>query len=181
MLTTPECTALHVVPANAQELISVVLPFEDQLVSIQAPILRLTGGDSISPPGKPLSSLRLAETILLVLPLHQYHSFHQFTNQPQPSHIPSEPLPSLLTQRSLPTDWLVQRGGVRAKYLTHVNVATASQVSHGQSCTTQMIQPAMWKTKAQKAHQGDDSIRCHAHGAAKLNFKPLRGPARRQY
>jgi len=65
MLTTPGCTALHVVSANAQELISVVLSFEDQLVPIQAPILSLTGGDSISPPGKPLSSLRLAEPILV--------------------------------------------------------------------------------------------------------------------
>jgi len=68
MLTTPGCTALHVVPANAQELISVILPFEDQLVPIQASILSLTGGDNISPPGKPLSSLRLAEPILVSCP-----------------------------------------------------------------------------------------------------------------
>jgi len=68
MLTSPGCTALHVVPANAQELISVILPFEDQLVPIQASILSLTGGDSISPPGKPLSSLRLAEPTLVSCP-----------------------------------------------------------------------------------------------------------------
>jgi len=68
MLTTPGCTALHVVPANAQELISVIFPFEDQLVSIQAPILSLTGGDSISPPRKPLSSLSLAKPILVSCP-----------------------------------------------------------------------------------------------------------------
>jgi len=115
------------------------------------------------------------------LPLRQHHPFHLFTKQPQPSHIPAERLWSLLTKRGLPTDCLVQRGGVRAKYFTDVNVATASQVSQGQSCTTKMIQPAMWKTKAQKANQGDDAIRWHAHGAGKLNFKPRRGPARRQY
>jgi len=44
-----------------------------------------------------------------------------------------------------------------------------------------MMQFAMWKTKAQKANQGDDAIRWHAHGAGKLNFKPRRGPARLQY
>jgi len=41
MLTTPGCTALHVVPAKAQELTSVILLFEDQFVSIQPPILSL--------------------------------------------------------------------------------------------------------------------------------------------
>jgi len=44
-----------------------------------------------------------------------------------------------------------------------------------------MIQPAVWKTKAEKANQVDEAIRWHAHGAGKLNFKPRRGPARRQY
>jgi len=39
----------------------------------------------------------------------------------------------------------------------------------------------MWKTKAQNASQGDDAIRWNAHGAGELNFKPRRGPARRQY
>jgi len=41
MLTTPGCTALHVVPAKAQELTSVILLFDDQFVSIQPPILSL--------------------------------------------------------------------------------------------------------------------------------------------
>ena len=34
MLTTPRCTALHVVPAKAKELTSVILLFEDQFVYI---------------------------------------------------------------------------------------------------------------------------------------------------
>jgi len=59
---------------------------------------------------------------------------------------------------------------VHAKYFTDVNVATASQVSQGQSCTVQMIQPAMWKTKAQKTNQVDDGIRWYAQGAGKTEL-----------
>ena len=111
----------------------------------------MTGGDSTSPSGKTLSSPRHPEPILVSL-LADNHI-------PPTCSSTTHGLSHYLSWKSK------SREGVHAKYCKDVNVATATSVQQGQSCTAQRRQPATWKTRLQKFNQVDNGVRRHAHGA----------------